>query len=58
MMARVAARGTGRRLVAVLASLFLLGMAGPGKADSLSGAELLALCETPKSNDLIYFTNF
>lgn len=43
---------------AMLACLFLLGIASPGKSDSLSGAELLALCETPKSNDLIYFTNF
>ena len=44
--------------MAVLVAIGLSGMTGAGHSDSLSGAELLALCETPKSNDLIYFTNF
>lgn len=45
------------RLV-MLVTLSLGTMANAGYCDSLSGSELLALCDTPKSNDLVYFTNF
>lgn len=41
-----------------VSSFMLLGFAGPGFGDSLSGGELLALCLTPKSGDMLYFTNF
>lgn len=43
---------------AMLAVLMLAGVASEGRADSLSGAELLVLCDTPKSGDMLYFTNF
>jgi len=43
---------------AFISSVMLVGLAGPGLGDSLSGSELLALCLTPKNGDMLYFTNF
>lgn len=41
-----------------LLTVLLLGTALPTRADTLNGAELLALCDTPKSDSMVYFTNF
>jgi len=42
----------------VLSILILSGAASDAPAESLNGAELLALCDTPKSDSMVYFTNF
>ncbi len=44
--------------VLAVAILMLGGAASDVCADSLNGAELLALCDTPKSDSMVYFTNF
>ncbi len=40
------------------AILILEGVTFDARAESLNGAELLALCDTPKSDSMVYFTNF
>ncbi|MEI6800232.1 MAG: Rap1a/Tai family immunity protein [Pseudomonadota bacterium] len=40
------------------AILILGGVTLDARAESLNGAELLALCDTPKSDSMVYFTNF
>lgn len=47
------------RFKALTVSILMLGGATPdARAESLNGAELLALCDTPKSDSMVYFTNF
>lgn len=47
------------RFNALAVSLLILGgAASDARAESLNGAELLALCDTPKSESMVYFTNF
>jgi len=42
----------------MFAAVTLGAIVSEGFSDGLSGSELLLLCETPKGNDLVYFTNF
>lgn len=44
---------------AIAVSILMLGsLPSAAWAESLNGAELLALCDTPKSDSMVYFTNF